>query len=296
MTRAVDTHWGPLAQPIHADAAGPGDPVWKDNAYISFWDVPNKVFGSFHVSTSPNCAGGRRARFSANVRGNTVEIIEDLAPGVFTSESIDFGLDGRITVRNARVTADLINTPLFTAADYSVGKVVPELVAGKPLQHFQQAMTMTGTVTVDDVPIQVAATGMRDRTWGFRDESAQWSEYIGVVGVFGDTFVTVMKFLGLDGTTRTDGFIIDATGSRSVPRMRIGRDAAGLFRLARLRDESGRDWLVTKSERFGGFFVPMGSDTDEGPGFSTYDDFLTFDINGVAGAGFVEQGILHNVH
>lgn len=45
--------WGPLATAIHADAAGPGDPTWKDNAYLSFWDVEAEVYGSIHVSTSP---------------------------------------------------------------------------------------------------------------------------------------------------------------------------------------------------------------------------------------------------
>lgn len=70
--------WGPLAEPIHSDAAGPTDPVWKDNAYLSFWDTANEVFGSFHVSTSPNGTGARRARCSVSVRGNVLEIIEDL--------------------------------------------------------------------------------------------------------------------------------------------------------------------------------------------------------------------------
>ncbi len=49
--------WGPLAEPIHPDAAQPGDPVWKDNAYLAFWDTANEIFGTFHVSTSPNGTG-----------------------------------------------------------------------------------------------------------------------------------------------------------------------------------------------------------------------------------------------
>ena len=135
--------WGPLAEPIHADAAGPADPVWKDNAYLSFWDTANEVFGSFHVSTSPNGTGARRARCSVSVRGKVLEIIEDLSPGSFASASIDFGLNGVITVRHPRLRADLVNAPLFVAGDYAVGGVVPELVAGKPLQHFQQACELT---------------------------------------------------------------------------------------------------------------------------------------------------------
>jgi hypothetical protein len=295
MTVTDITHaWGPLAEPIHADAAGAADPVWKDNAYLSFWDTANEVFGTFHVSTSPNGTGGRRARCSVSVRGTTLEIIEDLPPGSFTSASIEFGLNGVITVRHPRLRADLVNTPLFAAADYSVGGVVPELVPGKPLQHFQQACELTGTLLLDGAKSSVQACGMRDRTWGFREESAQWIEYAGLVSVIGDTFITVMKFLGADGTLRSDGFLIDANRSRTIADVTFGRNSAGQFRLARLRDTEGGARLVTLSSRLAGFFVPMGADS-EGPSFGTYDDFMSLDSENTAGAGFFEQGILHRV-
>jgi hypothetical protein len=287
--------WGPLAEPIHPDAAGPADPVWKDNAYLSFWDIPNEVFGTFHVSTSPNGTGARRARCSVSVRGKVLEIIEDLAPGSFASASIDFGLNGVITVRHPRLRADLVNVPLFVPADYSVGGLVPELVPGKPLQHFEQACEMTGTLVLDGAESPVRARGLRDRTWGFRDESAQWIEYAGFVAVIGDTFITVIKFLGADGTQRADGFIIDADQSRAIADVTFGRNAAGQFRLARLRDTEGGARLVTLSSRLAGFFVPMGADS-EGPSFATYDDFMSLECEGDSGAGFFEQGILHRVH
>jgi hypothetical protein len=286
--------WGPLAEPIHPDAAGPADPVWKDNAYLSFWDTANEVFCSFHVSTSPNGAGARRARCSVSVRGKVLEIIEDLSPGSFASASIDFGLDGAIRVRHPRLRADLVNAPLFVAADYAVGGVVPELVPGKPLQHFQQACEVTGTLVLDGAESPVQARGMRDRTWGFRDEATMWIEYAGLVAVIGDTFITVMKFLGADGTLRSDGFLIDADRSRTIADVTFGRNAAGQFRLARLRDADGGTRLVTLTSRLAGFFVPMGADS-EGPSFGTYDDFMTLDSETGTGAGFFEQGILHRV-
>ena len=135
---------------------------------------------------------------------------------------------------------------------------------------------------------------MRDRTWGFRDESAQWVEYAGLVAVIGDTFITVMKFLGADGTLRSDGFLIDADRSRTITDVTFGRNAAGQFRLARLRDAEGGTRLVTFSSRLAGFFVPMGADS-EGPSFGTYDDFMTLDSENITGAGFFEQGIPHRV-
>lgn len=296
MTVTDLTHaWGPLAEPIHADAAGPADPVWKDNAYLAFWDITNEVFGTFHVSTSPNGTGARRARCGVSVRGTTFEIIEDLPPGSFASTSIDFGLDGVIAVRHPRLRADLVNAPLFVPADYAVGGLIPELVPGKPLQHFQQACELTGTLLLDGVETPVQARGMRDRTWGFRDESAQWIEYAGLVTVIDDTFITVMKFLGADGTLRCDGFLIDADRSRTIADVTFGRNAAGQFRLARIRDSDGGARVVTLSSRRAGFFVPMGADS-EGPSFGTYDDFMSLDSEGSTGAGFFEQGILHRVY
>ncbi len=200
-----------------------------------------------------------------------------------------------IKVRHPRLQADLVNVPLFVAADYAVGGVVPELVPGKPLQHFQQACELTGTLVLDGAETTVRAHGMRDRTWGFRDEAAQWIEYAGLVAVIGDTFITVMKFLGADGTLRSDGFLIDADRSRTIADVNFGRNAAGQFRTARLRDVDGDTRVVTLSSRLAGFFVPMGADSD-GPSFGTYDDFMALDSENGSGAGFFEQGILHRVH
>jgi hypothetical protein len=64
--------------------------VWKDNAFLAFWDLNRRVFGSVHVSTSPNGSGGRRARCSVLLGdrgGRMVEIIEDLERGQFRSPS-----------------------------------------------------------------------------------------------------------------------------------------------------------------------------------------------------------------
>ena len=246
--------------------------MWKDNSYIAFWDVPNQVLGSFHVSTSPNAPGGRRARCSVNVGGKVFEIIEDLEPGTFTSSSIDYGLDGRISVRHPKLQADLVNTPLFTPADYSVGGVVPELVPGKPLQHFQQGLEMKGTLRLDGTETTVHGQGLRDRTWGFRDEATTWIDYIGVVGVFGDTFITIMKFLGSNGDLKTDGFIIDKDGARSVTDMGIGRNAAELVRKIQ----------AAQFHRGGG----------HGPGFARYADDGIAGIMPPAGLCRIEGPIL----
>lgn len=299
--RSGATLWGPLAEPIHDDAAGPGDPTWKDNGYLSFWDVERGIFGTFHVSTSPNGTGARRARCSVLLgaagggSGHVVEVIEDLEPGSFTSKSISFGLDGTVTVDHPDLVARLTNTPVHQPADYSTTDLIPALVPGKPLQHFQQACRLVGTFESRGTSYDVDGFGMRDRTWGFRDESAQWAEYAGLVGVFDGVFVTAMKFLGTDGVLKADGFVIDGAGSHSIREIGFRRTAAAQFLATTLTLDDGSVRVVTLTERLAGFFVPMGVETD-GPAFGTYDDFMSLELDGSTGAGFFEQGIVHRVH
>lgn len=290
--------WGSLAEPIHADAAGAADPIWKDNAYLSFWDIERQVFGTFHVSTSPNGAGARRARCSVlfgGFGGHVVEIIENLAPGTFDSPSISFGLDGTVTVDHPDLTARLVNTALYTPADYSDTNLIPPLVPGKPLRHFQQAAAVRGTLSSGGRSSEVDGLGMRDRTWGFRDEAAQWAEYAGLVCVCDGVFVTAMKFLGADGGLASDGFVIDAAGSHRLTGIGFRRTAAAQFLTGTLTLDDGSVRVVTMTSRKAGFFVPMGAETD-GPAFGAYDDFMTLDCDGRRGAGFFEQGIVHRVH
>jgi hypothetical protein len=286
--------WGPLSTAVHADAAGPGEPTWKDNAYLSFWDVDGEVYGSFHVSTSPNDAKARRARFSVYLQGQNIEVIEELPIGSFDSESISFGLDGTITVDHPDVSARLGNAPLWTPADFSLNDLIPPLVPGKPLQHFQQACTLKGTIDSGGRSWTVDATGMRDRTWGFRDESAQWLEYAGLVCVIDSTFVSAMKFLGTNGDLRSDGYWVDGSGAVLITDIKFRRNAAAQFLSSTLTLADGRVEMIEMSSRRAGFFVPMGRDTD-GPAFGTYDDFMTLDCANARGAGFVEQGIVHRV-
>lgn len=286
--------WGPLAEPIHPDAAGTGDPVWKDNAYLSFWDVEHQVFGSLHLSTSPNGDGHRRARCSIILAGTEVEIVEPLEPGSFTSTSIHFGLDGAITVDHPDLTAEFTNTPLFTPADFARHELIPALVEGKPLRHFQQACVLRGSATAQGRTHQVDGYGMRDRTWGFRDEAAQWAEYAGLVAVFEESFLSAMKFLGNDGTLRSDGYLIDERGPCHIDDIRFTRSAAAQFVRAALRLEDGSTRTVAMHSREAGFFVPMGVER-EGPTFGTYDDFMRLDLDDSPGAGFFEAGIVHRV-
>src|SRR5437016_5702647 len=257
MGETITSTWGPLAEPIHTEPLPAGRPPFRDNAYLAFWDRAGEVQGVFHVSTSPN-AEGRRARFSLAAGGlRPVEVVEPLEPGAFDSPSIGFDLDQRITVDAPGLRGELRCTPRFALADYSNGSIIPPLVPGEPLQHFQRAAFVEGRFTVGGREVVVDGFGMRDRTWGYRDESVSIAEYIAVIALFDDFAVTSMRFLGADGADRTEGYRL-ADAAEAVAAMGITRDASGLLAAAHLTMADGRPLELRVAGRLGGFWVPMG--------------------------------------
>lgn len=294
MTETLTTGWGPLAFPIRTDHPGADKPPWKDNAYLAFWDAAHGINGVVHASTSPN-AEGRRVRASIAIGRVSAEVAEDPAAGSYTTQSIDFDLNGRITVRSEDLSADLRLVPRGVPADYTAGKIIPELVPGEPLQHFQQAAVVTGSVTVCGTESIVEGVGLRDRTWGYRDESAMFPEYIGVIADLDGEMLTVMKFAHADGSSRAEGFLLGDRARAVTDLSQIARDASGLFAAAEITVEGGERVTLRATRRTGGFWVPMGWER-VGPTMSAYDEFLELTTGtGGVGRGLVEQGIIRRL-
>ena len=295
MAETLTRDWGDLAHPIRADDPGDGKPAWKDNAFICFWDPANEAYGVVHVSTSPN-AQGRRARASLSVRGRIAEVMEELEPGTFAGEMISFGLDGDVEVNADGMSAKIDLAPRGKWADYSTTGLIPELVPGEPLQHFQAASFVTGSATVGEETAEVKGIGMRDRTWGFRDESSGWDEYIGVVVDIEERLLTIMKFMGSDGKTATAGFLCSDGEPVQADRLEeITRDASGLFAAAKVTTTDGEVLDLRMTKRLAGFWVPMGWER-QGPTMSAYDEVIEVrTADGRAGHGLVEQGIIRQL-
>ena len=294
MSDTITSVWGPLAEPIHPEPLPAGRPPFRDNAYLAFWGHSGEVYGAFHVSTSPN-AEGRRARLSLAAAGSRpVEVVEPLEPGSFTSPSIGFDLDQRITVDAPALQGELHCTPLFAVADYSKGSIIPPLIPDEPLRHFQRAARVEGRFTVDGRDVVVDGFGMRDRTWGYRDESVSIAEYIAVIAVFDDFAVTSMRFLGSDGSDRTEGYRL-ADAAEGLRTMGITRDASGLLVAAHLTLADGRLFELGVTDRLGGFWVPMGWER-RGPTMSAYDEFNRVRSDaGDEGISISEQGVVRRV-
>jgi hypothetical protein len=294
MSETLTSLWGPLSEPIHTDPLPEGCPAFRDNAYLGFWDEGGDVFGAFHVSTSPN-AQGRRARFSLSVGGRATEIVEPLEPYSFTSPSIAFDLDLRITVDGPGLTGELTCTPLFAVADYSKGSIIPPLVPDEPLQHFQQAARVRGRFSVEGRDLTIDGFGIRDRTWGYRDESVSIAEYVALTAVFDDFALTSMRFVSADGTDRTEGYRLSAV-AEPVTGMGVTRDASGLLSVGHLTLDGGDSLEVRVTERLGGLWVPMGWER-RGPTMSAYDEFdRACTDGGAVGVTLTEQGVVRRIY
>jgi hypothetical protein len=293
MSEILTSTWGLLAEPIHTAPLPEGRPAFRENAFLGIWDRGGEAFGVFHVSTSPN-AEGRRARFSLSVGGRSTEIVEPLDRYSFESASIGFDLDRRITVDGPGLAGEVTCTPLFAVADYSTGSIIPPLIAEEPLQHFQQAARVQGRFTVDGREVAIDGFGMRDRTWGYRDESVSIAEYVAITAVFDDFAFTSMRFVGADGSDRTEGYRL-GTVAEPLAGMGVTRDASGLLAAGHFTFDGGAPLEVRVTGRIGGFWVPMGWER-RGPTMSAYDEFDRIRTDtGDEGVTLTEQGVVRRI-
>jgi len=292
---AAEDSWGSLVEPIHHDVPA-GAPPWRDNAYLCFWDPAADLYGALHVSTSPN-AEGRRSRLSVHCGDEYIELIDPLESGTFNSRSVIFDTNDRFAVRAEEVAGELIWQPRFAEADYT-GENAPKAYGGfdgPPLQHFQRGATVTGWITVNGRRREFNGYGVRDRTWGYRDESAAINELIGFMWMFPTYMVTTIRLLTTAGTDQTLGFRVDESGCRQVEKFTVTRDAAGLFRASTLTI-AGADPITVRADRRGGHWCPLGAERT-GPVHSAFDEFSELhDDRGGTGFGMTTQGVVRRLY
>jgi hypothetical protein len=272
--------------------------AWRDNAVFVWWDADSETYGQVHVSTTPN-GEGSRARAAVTVAGRSFEIEEPLEPGTFDSDSITVDLTGRVTVRHERLELDLELKPLFTPVDWASIRALPEARPGMTLNHYQHGAVVRGTVAIDGEKSSFAGTAWRDRTWGYREESAQWREYFYLTSVFGEHYAVVLwKVLGADGGTRVFGAHISDDGHVPIETFTVIRDAAANYAGGTVELPSGTLTLnvLPKRTPFSGWWLPMGRPRQDGPTFCEYDDYFIIEASDDAtGGGLAAHGILRTI-
>jgi hypothetical protein len=290
--------WGPLSEPIHGEV--PADaPPWRDNAFVIFWDPAQQLYGTLHVSTSPN-AEGRRSRLSVQLGEKVIELVEPLDPGSFRSRSVSFDAGASFSVAADRISGELTTRPLFALADYT-GERAPEafsLDKQRPLMHYQRAATVSGELTIDGRSVPVSGRGFRDRTWGYREESSSVTEYFGFMFVFEEFAITAMRLLSKEGRESTLGFRVSDGDALAIEEVGLTRDASGLFAATDLALAGGETLRVRMTGRRAGFWCPMGWER-RGPTLSAYDEFVELagrDGAGERGIGLIEQGAVRMLY
>jgi hypothetical protein len=296
---SVATEWGPLCEPLHTDREiDPDGPAWRENAFFTFWDRRQNVYGQIHFTTSAN-AGARKGRAEISVDNQLFEIVEELAPMSFQSESINVDLGGMIRVRAADFQLDLETRPRFPGhvADYSQSDTVPSLVEGQPLQHFQASGTFTAELRTADGTKSLSGVNFRDRTWGYREDSS-WQEYYGFMCCFDSFDLTFLKFMNSLEDQRARGFYLGGVQGEITQTTVTERDSLGTIRAVDLTmaDGTSRSAIIDRSA-CRPVFVPAG--IPRGPrAITVYDEFqpLRFaDGEGGEGLGFVEQCVLRQL-
>ncbi|WP_182379401.1 hypothetical protein [Nocardioides sp. WS12] len=291
----LDT-WGPLATPFQT--AVPEDPrPWRDNAFFCFWDPAHELYGVAHVSGSPNADSGRRARVTVQVGRELVEIVEPLEHGTWQSESISFEAETRLTVNHPDLSGVLAGVPLHGLATFAGDAEVATLSLdpAQPVQHHQRSALVTGELTFRGRILAVEGAGYRDRSWGYRDESATMREYVGLMWVFPDLSISALKLLVPGRDPVTVGFVSGPGGAERVTGLAIHRDGSGHLSRAQVTTASGRTLDVQSTRRPATFWCPMGPDDQAGPTLSAYDQFDHLVAEGTAGIGLTEQGILRQI-
>jgi hypothetical protein len=267
------------------------DAPWRDNAWLAFWDRAAGIIGVAHASTSPN-AGARHARISLSHDRRLTEIIEPLEPGTFAGQTINFGLDDGILLDGPDVSGKLDMQPLFAVADYTGGAVFPSIAGQRPLNHYQQAARVTGRLAVHGRTIDIDGHGYRDRTWGYRNESATILEYIATQCVFPEYSVSAMRFhVAADDSDRAEGFLLGAEDRRVQPFTQVVRGRAGEVLEFRLDPQDGDPLVIAIEDRLGGFPVPVSPERNTGPTLAAFEEFCVVRASdGSTGFGVVGTG------
>ncbi len=284
------TDWGPIGEPLHPGAAGPDDPIYRENAFLTFAALTGEhetdpVYGEVHVSTSPNSDGGRRARFTLVRRGRVTEVVEPLDAGSFRSDSIDFDPAGPATVKTGRINAELTYTPRFVPGNYTENAVLGT-VQESTLNHYQQGVDVHGRFEIDGESFEITSPGFRDRTWGYRDEPKQWIDGYGFCVNADDFDFTCIRNMDPEHHAVTDGFLLSKDGSLSLTGIEFHWDPNMLDRAELTFADGSVRTITNRARQYTPVWFPMGPGRTA-PSITTWSEYCEFDAWGHRATGIV---------
>ncbi len=285
---------------VHRDYPRNEERAWKENWYFNFIDRENNAWGINHISLERHKESGRFSAFHV-VDGeilmylNPIPLTEDfteLTDGKLRVEFLEPHKRFRLTFQGPNHSVDLTYLARFDVFDYAAagGKSLEGDKNSMSINHYEQAMTVNGTLTKDGVSRPIACLGHRDHSWGYRDETnvAGWN-WIAVQ--FPDRTINLsqVRISGMQPMSR--GFVSDAGGNTGIGKVKIvsterNEDGIPLSSVFEAVDESGRTWTLT-SRRFSGLVLPL---SEKGKNVVVYENFSDYTLaeSGEQGVGIDE--------
>lgn len=294
----------------HDDLPHPVPPMaylrYKENWFFIFIDAVNSVFGVAHFNYEP---GFDRGRTSCNllVQGRLIKYANQFAfPHNFAHSPIIGDETLKVTFIEPYEHIDLALTLPDVALQLAFRKAAPpfefeayeaanpekpraqeilNFATNQEFHHQQQAMTITGSLTVHEGGRTIALKGLgyRDHSRGMRADNLLLA-HLWTFLYFPSAVFAVMTVTGRyrPGTTALAGYVHDGEGMRSLGRIEIVRHGEGLDKLpdkvefkvadvygkphtivADIANRLGQVPLVTEASGAGGF------------GYSVFENFCT---------------------
>ena len=272
---------------IHQDYPRDSEIPWKENFYFNFVDKPNNAWGFNHFSLERH---KNRGRFTAMhvIDGEVYKYQEymplpegfsELNDGKLQLEFIRPHQEFRLRFNGPSHSLDLTFLGRFDVFDYAPNRTKDPKGDKNSLaiHHYEQGLTVKGTLTKDGATREISCFGHRDHSWGYRNEMniAGWN-WIAVQ--FPEQTINIMQVRidGFDPIGR--GFISDASGNVIVTKVNIlstERDDEGkpLGSVYEVTDKNGRSFTLS-SKRFSTIYLPPGG--EEGENVTIHENFSHF--------------------
>jgi hypothetical protein len=286
---------------IHQDYPRGGEVAWKENWYFNFIDREHNAWGINHISLSRhNQSANFRAFHVVDgeilVHSKAIPIGEDyteLTDGNLRVEFVEPHKKFRLTFHGPRHSLELnylARFELFNYHGWEGDAVNDERSRFVALNHYEQALTATGTLVKDGVSRPIACLGHRDHSWGYRDESkmAGWNW---VAVQFPGATINLSQVCVAGKEPMHGGFVSEATGNTRMRTVKIvsterGEDGIPVASTYEAVDERGRTWTLG-SRRFSGLVLPL---SEAGERVIVYENFADFTLvqTGEQGVGIDE--------
>jgi hypothetical protein len=290
----------PQDEYVHQDYPRNEEEAWKENWYFNFIDRENNAWGINHISLERHKQQGRFSAFHV-VDGeilmylNYIPLTEDfkeITDGKFRVEFVEPHKEFRLTFDGPNHSVDLNYLARFDVFDYAAkgDETLKGDMSSMSISHYEQALTVKGTLTKGGASRPISCLGHRDHSWGYRDETniAGWN-WIAVQ--FPDKTINVSQVRVGNMPPMSRGFVSEAGGNTGIRKVNIvsterGEDGIPVSSVFEAVDESGRAWTLT-SRRFSGLVLPL---SEKGKDVVVYENFSDYTLaeTGEQGVGIDE--------